>query len=93
MIERIERIAELTEPYAHKAGHCLYHLAAVVLKGGKPISYGWNTRTRHAKVNAILNATRSVRGCDMLVLRQHQRAMLWLNPVRIAKVYQASRYS
>jgi len=69
MQERIERIAELAEPYAHKAGHCLYHLAAVVLKGGKPIGYGWNTRTRHAEVNAILNATRSVRGCDMLVLR------------------------
>jgi len=66
---KIERIAELTEPYAHKAGHCLYHLAAVVLKGGKPIGFGWNTATRHAEVNAITNATRSARGCDLLVLR------------------------
>ena len=98
---RIDRFVKVAAVSAADAGHSLYHLGAVVVKGGKIIGRGCNTALRHAEVNAIRNSKGSTKGAIMIVARISPTGLAMAKPCEncreairkagIKRVYYTSR--
>lgn len=66
---RIEKMIKVAATEATGADHAIYHLGAVIIKGGKIIGSGCNTAIRHAEINALRSVHSSPRGATMIVVR------------------------
>ena len=77
MIRLVKKAAQRGEHWQHKVG-------AVIIKNGKPISFGYNSykthplmgnlKTLHAEVCAIIRVQHKIdlTGCTMIIFREHK---------------------